>query len=170
MDSMDPELPVVKLSLWRAEAIVLFDWVISTDLNTVPITHPAQKQALADLLSRLEFDTGTDITPRPPRRSPRRRRSPKTWAGSRRPAVSCRTNLDPEATLGIVAVGHTSTTMRSLRQIPVTVRATAPSALALAMAAVSVSRVNQATRRSFSIAAWARGSVRCDLLVPNGRR
>jgi hypothetical protein len=52
----------VKLSLWRADAIVLFDWLMSTDLNTVPITHPAQKQALADLLSRLEFDTDTDIT------------------------------------------------------------------------------------------------------------
>ncbi|WP_234350288.1 hypothetical protein [Streptomyces sp. WM4235] len=27
---------------------------MSTDLSTVPITHPAQKQALADLLARLE--------------------------------------------------------------------------------------------------------------------
>ncbi|MGW8327717.1 hypothetical protein ACWGLE_07440 [Streptomyces sp. NPDC055897] len=27
---------------------------MSTDLNTVPITHPAQKQALTDLLARLE--------------------------------------------------------------------------------------------------------------------
>ncbi|MFJ2743641.1 hypothetical protein ACIO3O_28775 [Streptomyces sp. NPDC087440] len=27
---------------------------MSTDLNTVPITHPAQKQALVDLLARLE--------------------------------------------------------------------------------------------------------------------
>jgi hypothetical protein len=62
MDSMDPALPAVKLSLWRADAVVLFDWLMSTDLNTVPITHPAQKQALADLLSRLEFDTDTDIT------------------------------------------------------------------------------------------------------------
>lgn len=59
---MDPAPPIVKLSLWRADAIVLFDWLMSTDLNTVPITHPAQKQALADLLSRLEFDTDTDIT------------------------------------------------------------------------------------------------------------
>ena len=53
-----------------------------------------------------------------------------------------------------------STTMRSLRQIRVTVRATDPSALALPIAAVRVSRVNQATRRSFSIAAWARASTR----------
>ncbi|KOU41458.1 hypothetical protein ADK55_28635 [Streptomyces sp. WM4235] len=40
--------------MWRADAIVLFDWLMSTDLSTVPITHPAQKQALADLLARLE--------------------------------------------------------------------------------------------------------------------
>ena len=51
-----------------------------------------------------------------------------------------------------------STTMRSLRQILVTVRAMDPSALALPIAVVRVSRVNQATRRSFSIAAWARAS------------
>ncbi|MFE9123640.1 hypothetical protein [Streptomyces sp. NPDC007172] len=56
----------VDLRLWRADAIVLFDWLMSTDLNTVPITHPAQKQALADLLARLEEDiaesTGEEIT------------------------------------------------------------------------------------------------------------
>ncbi|MFE9381001.1 hypothetical protein [Streptomyces sp. NPDC006855] len=44
----------VDLRLWRADAIVLFDWLMSTDLNAVPITHLAQKQALADLLARLE--------------------------------------------------------------------------------------------------------------------
>ncbi|MEZ0076124.1 hypothetical protein [Planotetraspora sp. GP83] len=59
---MQHEIQVVKVSLWRADAIVLFDWLMSTDLNTVPITHPAQKQALTDLLSRLEYDTDTDIT------------------------------------------------------------------------------------------------------------
>ena len=32
---------------------------MSVDLNTVPISHPAEKQALADLLTRLEE---TDIT------------------------------------------------------------------------------------------------------------
>ena len=53
-----------------------------------------------------------------------------------------------------------STTMRSLRQIRATVRATDPSALAWPIAAVRDSRVNQATRRSFSIAAWARASTK----------
>lgn len=54
---MDPSLPKVTLEVWRADAIVLFDWLMSVDLNTVPITHPAEKQALADLLTRLELET-----------------------------------------------------------------------------------------------------------------
>ncbi|SEF47735.1 hypothetical protein SAMN05216223_10163 [Actinacidiphila yanglinensis] len=48
--------------LWRADAVVLFDWLTSTDLDSVPITHPAQKQALADLLSRLEWAADSDVT------------------------------------------------------------------------------------------------------------
>jgi hypothetical protein len=44
----------VTLDLWRSDAIVLFDWLMRADLNSVPIEHPAEKQALADLLSRLE--------------------------------------------------------------------------------------------------------------------
>ena len=62
MGAMDTDLPTVTVTLWRADAVVLFDWLMSTDLNTVPITHPAQKQALADLLSRLEWAADTDVT------------------------------------------------------------------------------------------------------------
>jgi hypothetical protein len=51
---MDSSLPTVCLDLWRADAVVLFDWLMSVDLNVVPITHPAEKQALAELLTRLE--------------------------------------------------------------------------------------------------------------------
>jgi hypothetical protein len=54
---MDPSLPRVQLELWRADAIVLFDWLMTVDLNHVPIAHPAKKQALADLLTRLEHMT-----------------------------------------------------------------------------------------------------------------
>jgi hypothetical protein len=54
---MNAEIPTVTLRLWRADAIVLFDWLARTDLNTVPISHPAQKQALADLFTRLEQET-----------------------------------------------------------------------------------------------------------------
>ena len=62
-------LPTVSLTLWRADAIVLVDWLMSTDLDGVPADHPAVKQALTDLLGRLEVDTdvhhgasGTGIT------------------------------------------------------------------------------------------------------------
>ena len=55
-------MPTVTIRLWRADAIVLFDWLNSTDLNAVPIAHPAQKQALADLLSRFDWAADTDIT------------------------------------------------------------------------------------------------------------
>ena len=34
--------------------MVLFHWLMSVDLNAVPITHPAEKQALMDLLTRLK--------------------------------------------------------------------------------------------------------------------
>ena len=54
---MDPSLPTVPISLWRSDAIVLFDWLMTVDLNAVPINHPAEKQALADLLTRLEHET-----------------------------------------------------------------------------------------------------------------
>jgi hypothetical protein len=54
---MDPSLPRVRLELWRADAIVLFDWLKTVDLNDVPVAHPAEKQALADLLTRLEHET-----------------------------------------------------------------------------------------------------------------
>lgn len=57
MSDMAADLPAVSIELWRADAVVLFDWLMSTDLNSVPITHPAQKQALMDLLTRLEHET-----------------------------------------------------------------------------------------------------------------
>ncbi|MFD5346458.1 hypothetical protein ACFWJY_22470 [Streptomyces anulatus] len=47
-------VPTLDLRLWRSDAVVLFDWLMNTDLDTVPITHPAQKQALTDLFARLE--------------------------------------------------------------------------------------------------------------------
>jgi hypothetical protein len=54
---MDRLLPKVNIELWRSDAVVLFDWLMSVDLNAVPTTHPAEKQALADLLTRLEHET-----------------------------------------------------------------------------------------------------------------
>lgn len=46
-------VPQTEISIWRAGAVVLFDWLMTVDLNAVPITHPAEKQARADLLTRL---------------------------------------------------------------------------------------------------------------------
>ncbi len=48
----------VNIPLWRADTAVLFEWLMTVDLNAVPITHshPAEKQALMDLLTRLEAD------------------------------------------------------------------------------------------------------------------
>jgi hypothetical protein len=51
-------LPTVTVELWRSDAVVLFDWLTNVDLNTVPITHPSQKQALADLLSTNRYSSG----------------------------------------------------------------------------------------------------------------
>lgn len=34
---MDQSLPKVDIELWRYDAIVLFDWLMSVDLNTIPI-------------------------------------------------------------------------------------------------------------------------------------
>lgn len=34
MTGMEDELPTVSLRLWRADAIVLFDWLAHIDLNT----------------------------------------------------------------------------------------------------------------------------------------
>src|SRR2546430_2453324 len=61
-----------------------------------------------------------------------------------------------------------STTMRSHPQILLMVRAIVLSTLALPMVVVRDSRVNQDTRMSFSIAAWARASTKWLLPVPLG--
>jgi hypothetical protein len=45
---------MVPLTIWRSDAIVLYAWLEAVDLNAVPITHPAEKQALADLHNQLE--------------------------------------------------------------------------------------------------------------------
>ncbi|MFD7322413.1 hypothetical protein ACFV9D_15205 [Streptomyces sp. NPDC059875] len=55
-------VPTVNVRLWHADAVVLYDWLMNTDLDTVPVTHPAQKQALTDLLSRFEWAADVDVT------------------------------------------------------------------------------------------------------------
>jgi hypothetical protein len=54
---MPESLPTVHIDLWRSDAVVLFDWLMSVDFDSVPICHRAEKQALIDLLTRLEVET-----------------------------------------------------------------------------------------------------------------
>jgi hypothetical protein len=42
------------LDLWRADGVVLFDWLMTLDFDQVPVSHKAEKQALTDLLAVLE--------------------------------------------------------------------------------------------------------------------
>ena len=44
----------ITLELWRADAIVLFDWLMTVDFNAVPHNHRAERQALIDLLTQIE--------------------------------------------------------------------------------------------------------------------
>jgi hypothetical protein len=43
---MDQPPEFVNIELWKADAIVLFNRLMSVELNEVPITHRAEKQAL----------------------------------------------------------------------------------------------------------------------------
>lgn len=55
-------VPTVNIRLWRADAIVLYDWLMSTDLSALPVTNPAQKQALIDLAGRFEWACDEDVS------------------------------------------------------------------------------------------------------------
>lgn len=44
----------VILPLSHDEALVLLDWLVNLDLEAVPVRHPAEKQALLELLLRLD--------------------------------------------------------------------------------------------------------------------
>jgi hypothetical protein len=54
-------VPTVNLRLWRADAIVLLDWLNTVDLDTVPVSHRAQRQALLDLLTRFDWAADVDL-------------------------------------------------------------------------------------------------------------
>jgi hypothetical protein len=42
------------IELLPADAIALFDWLMTVDFSTIPVHHRAHKQALTDLLAALE--------------------------------------------------------------------------------------------------------------------
>lgn len=50
------------IRLWDRSALVLMDWLLATNEQALPFAHPAQKQALRDLLAALEWCRGLGYT------------------------------------------------------------------------------------------------------------
>ncbi|MFG2835578.1 hypothetical protein ACGFYE_11375 [Streptomyces zaomyceticus] len=49
-----------EFSLWAADVVVLFHWLMELDFDQLPVSHRAEKQALTDLLAQLdEWALGT---------------------------------------------------------------------------------------------------------------
>lgn len=51
---MDAQFPVMNLSLWKADAVVLHHWLSTVDLDALPFEDESQRQALLDLLTELD--------------------------------------------------------------------------------------------------------------------
>jgi hypothetical protein len=47
--------------MWSADWVVLYDWLSSVDLSTIPVEHKSAKQALADLMSNMEWNLDADV-------------------------------------------------------------------------------------------------------------
>jgi hypothetical protein len=45
---VDSDIPTVTIPLWRADALVPFDWLMTTDLDSVPIAA-AREEAARDM-------------------------------------------------------------------------------------------------------------------------
>lgn len=58
---MADAISMVNVTMWRSDAIVLLDWLMSVEFDRLPFRHSAEKQALLDLFSRLEQQT--DLLP-----------------------------------------------------------------------------------------------------------
>jgi hypothetical protein len=44
----------VDVTLWAPDVVVLLHWLMELDFDQLPVSHRAEKQALTDLLARLE--------------------------------------------------------------------------------------------------------------------
>ena len=58
----EPEPGLVGLRIWDRSVLVLMDWLLTTDETALPYSHPAQKQALRDLLTAIEWARGLGYT------------------------------------------------------------------------------------------------------------
>ncbi|WP_139977293.1 hypothetical protein [Nocardioides litoris] len=54
----DADPTFVDVRLWDRSALVLMDWLQTHDEASLPFSDPAEKQALRDLLSALEWSLG----------------------------------------------------------------------------------------------------------------
>ena len=82
-ERVNPDLPTVELTLWRADAVVLFDWLSRVDLDTITIEHPAERERGSHRM----------------RSTPPAPTSRGTWAGSgRRTADAARADVGEHAT------------------------------------------------------------------------
>jgi ribosomal protein S18 acetylase RimI-like enzyme len=50
------------IPIWEAEAVALYNWLWTIDLDAVPISHKAERQAFMDLLSRLDESMAAHIS------------------------------------------------------------------------------------------------------------
>ncbi|MFF3317051.1 hypothetical protein ACFYV5_16270 [Streptomyces sp. NPDC003035] len=50
-----------EFSLWMADVVVLYHWLMELDFDKLPVSHRAEKQALTDLLAQVE-DWGLGTT------------------------------------------------------------------------------------------------------------
>ena len=54
----EPAPAFLDVRLWDRSALVLFDWLLVSDETSLPLSHSAQKQALRDLSTALEWVRG----------------------------------------------------------------------------------------------------------------
>ena len=60
----DAEPTFVDIRLWDRSALVLMNWLLTHNERSLPYDHPAQKQALRDLLTALEWTRGLGFSER----------------------------------------------------------------------------------------------------------
>jgi hypothetical protein len=58
----EPEPGFVGIRVWDRSVLVLMDWLLTTDETALPYTHPAQRQALRDLQTAIEWARGLGYT------------------------------------------------------------------------------------------------------------
>lgn len=58
----EPEPQFEDIRVWDQSVLVLLDWLLTTNETSLSYAHPAQKQALRDLLTAVEWARGLGYT------------------------------------------------------------------------------------------------------------